>query len=267
MPARETEKEIKAYLVPGRMARPQIESRGFYGREMSARERQDACRRFEQNIGDYEDEIGFLRVGQREIDAQIASTENALAAMKAPLVRLKARELRKAATGESVHLSPLERKNLFRALFEGLPPQERLARARPLVEALPEGHPFRLNPHLSDHRASDAGFYDLLLHGQDRAYDVSALCGTLDQAGWRLLSFATPALYDLARIAPVPEGMNPVAAMAVAEKLRGTLRLHAGYAVAADDTRGPARHTNQALVPHLRGVAPRARNRVRFIRI
>ena len=83
-------------------------------------------------------------------------------------------------------------------------------------------------------------------------------CGTLDQAGWRLLSFATPALYDLARIAPVPEGMNPVAAMAVAEKLRGTLRLHAGYAVAADDTRGPARHTNQALVPHLRGVAPRA---------
>ncbi|MCB1435772.1 MAG: hypothetical protein KDJ46_01225 [Rhodobiaceae bacterium] len=120
MPARETEKEIKAYLVPGRMARPQIESRGFYGREMSARERQDACRRFEQNIGDYEDEIGFLRVGQREIDAQIASTENALAAMKAPLVRLKARELRKAATGESVHLSPQERKNLFRALFEGL---------------------------------------------------------------------------------------------------------------------------------------------------
>ena len=146
----------------------------------------------------------------------------------------------------------------FGALFAGLGPEARLARARDIVAALPEGHPFRCNPNLGDHEVSDAGFYDLLLHGQDRAYGIDELAGTLAATGWRLAGFATPALYDLARITERPEGMDDTAAMAVAEKLRGTIRMHVAYAVPGNDARKPARATDRALVPHLRGVQPRA---------
>lgn len=144
----------------------------------------------------------------------------------------------------------------FGALFEGLLPQERLARAKQIVAALPDGHPFKANVNLTDHHASDAGFYDLLLHGQDRAFSVTDLAKVLSDTGWRLQGFATPALYDLKRIAKRPAGMDDVAAMATAEKLRGAIRVHAGYAVPEGDTRKPARGPAPALVPHLRGVQP-----------
>lgn len=141
----------------------------------------------------------------------------------------------------------------FGALFEGLPPQDRLARAKAIVGTLPEGHPFQANVNLGDHHASDAGFYDLLLHGQDRAYSVSDLLDTLGKTGWRLQGFATPALYDLSRIAKRPSDMDDAQAMAIAEKLRGAIRVHVAYAVPSEDTRKPARGPTPSLVPHLRG--------------
>ena len=142
----------------------------------------------------------------------------------------------------------------FGALFDGVPPHERLARARDIVAGLPAGHPFRSNPNLNDHANSDAGFYDLLLHSQDRAFSVADLLDTLTDTGWQLASFATPALYDLSTIAPVPDGMDTPTQMATAERLRGTIRVHVAYVVA--DTAQPrvADGTNRALVPHLRGV-------------
>ncbi|MGR3496968.1 class I SAM-dependent methyltransferase [Citreimonas sp.] len=142
----------------------------------------------------------------------------------------------------------------FGALFDGLPPEARLQKARAIVAALPEGHPFRANRNLGDHEASDAGFYDLLLHGQDRAYAMGELLETLAATGWRLQGFATPALYDLARIADRPEGMDDATATGVAEKLRGTIRMHIAYAVPAEDARKPARGSDRTLVPRLRGV-------------
>ncbi|MBO9465520.1 class I SAM-dependent methyltransferase [Tropicibacter sp. R15_0] len=142
----------------------------------------------------------------------------------------------------------------FGALFEGMAPQERLKAAQKIVEGLPEGHPFKSNPNLNDHKASDAGFYDLLLHGQDRSYSVAELLETLEKTGWQLQSFVTPALYDLERICKRPEGMRDGAAMAVAEQLTGTIRLHVGYAVPAGEDRKPAKSSNRKLVPHLSGV-------------
>ncbi|MFW2542134.1 class I SAM-dependent methyltransferase [Primorskyibacter sp. 2E107] len=142
----------------------------------------------------------------------------------------------------------------FGAIFAGLDPQTRLERARQIVKALPEGHPFHCNPNLGDHHASDAGFYDLLLHGQDRAFSVTDLLETLEQTGWQLQTFATPALYDLSRITARPEGMSEVEAMAAAEKLRGTIRVQVGYAVPEGAPRKPAKGTNRAFIPHLRGV-------------
>ncbi len=142
----------------------------------------------------------------------------------------------------------------FGALFDGLPPEARLEKARALLASLPDGHPFRRNPNLTDHEVSDAGFYDLLLHGQDRPYSVSELLDVLNQTGWRLQAFAMPALYDLARLTPRPDAMDDATAMAVAEQLRGTIKMHIAYAVPADDTRQVARGSTRSLVPQLRGV-------------
>jgi len=142
----------------------------------------------------------------------------------------------------------------FGALFEGQPPEARLRAARRLVAALPEGHPFRCNPNLGDHKDSDAGFYDLLLHSQDRAFDVSALVSMLEQTGWALSGFAMPALYDLSRITEPPAHLDGVARMALAEKLTGTIKTHVGYAVRATEARGPAKGGKPGLVPHLKGV-------------
>lgn len=146
----------------------------------------------------------------------------------------------------------------FGALYQGLAPEEKLEAARALLGTLPAGHPFRCNPNLGDHQDSDAGFYDLLLHSQDRAYDVAALLEVLGETGWRLSGFTMPALYDLARITKVPDGMDEAQRMAVAEKLRGTIKTHVAYAVPDEAETGRASGGNRALVPHLKGVDGRA---------
>ncbi|WP_323767387.1 class I SAM-dependent methyltransferase [Marinovum sp.] len=145
----------------------------------------------------------------------------------------------------------------FGALFADLPPKKRLKAAKAVFDRLPEGHPFKRNPHLTDHRASDAGFYDLLLHGQDRAYDVASLVDVLERTGWALSSFTPPAAYDPGRFAQVPAGMDPVARMALAEKLSGAMRVHIAYAVGGGAPR-VADGRDPRLVPHLIGVAPAA---------
>ncbi|MCE0505175.1 class I SAM-dependent methyltransferase [Roseivivax sp. GX 12232] len=147
----------------------------------------------------------------------------------------------------------------FGALFEGLPPEARLERARQIVAALPEGHPFRANRNLVDHEQSDAGFYDLLLHSQDRAYSVTDLAEALARTGWQLASFATPALYELDRITPEGADLPPLDRAALAEKLRGTLKLHNAYLVPGNVTPPkPAEGRSLTRVPHLRGLDPAA---------
>lgn len=144
----------------------------------------------------------------------------------------------------------------FGALFAGLEPEQRLARAQAVLERVPEGHPFKCNPNLGDHRASEAGFYDLLLHSQDRAFAVDELLSVLDRTGWALAGFVQGGLYDLSRLTEVPDGMSAAAAMGVAERLIGTLKVHVGYAVAAETGPSVARPSDLSLVPHLKGAAP-----------
>ncbi|MEB8388724.1 class I SAM-dependent methyltransferase [Rhodobacteraceae bacterium KMM 6894] len=146
----------------------------------------------------------------------------------------------------------------FGALLQGFAPQERLEAAKSLVANLPAGHPFASNPNLGDHKDSDAGFYDLLLHSQDRAFDVTDLLGVLTETGWALGGFTIPALYDLSRIAPVPDHLSVAQQWAVAEQLRGTIKTHVAYAVPADTTRAPASGKDRRQVPHLKGVEARA---------
>lgn len=85
----------------------------------------------------------------------------------------------------------------FGTLFADLAPKDRLKAARQIYAKLPDGHPFKSNPNVNDHKSGDAGFYDLLLHNQDRAYSVPDLTAALDRTGWSLSGFVQPVLYDL----------------------------------------------------------------------
>lgn len=137
----------------------------------------------------------------------------------------------------------------FGTLFDGLSPQARLTQAKQIVGKLHKGHPFAANPNVSDHKVSDAGFYDLLLHGQDSPFDVPRLFDTFERTGWRLQGLLPPGLYDLARIAERPVGMDDMTAMTVAEKLRGTIKKHVGYLVPSNETRPLPKGTKLSLVP------------------
>ena len=148
----------------------------------------------------------------------------------------------------------------FGALFDGLPPKERLKQAKAVFAKLPKSHPFLRNQHVLDHKQGDAGFYDLLLHSQDRPFDVATLLETLDVAGLRLSSFTQPAMYDpvdlLGDGVDAPDG--PAQSMAVAEKLRGTIKTHVGYAVLKGAKTATVAGTDPALIPHLKAGAPQA---------
>jgi len=157
----------------------------------------------------------------------------------------------------------------FAALMPDDPPEERLRLARPVLEALPGAHPFRRNGLVGDHRDSDAGFYDLLLHGRDRAYDVAALDALLARAGLVRVRFVEEGRYDPARY--LPQGaayaerlarLDESARAALAERLAGTMKTHVLYAVRDSEAEGRrARGTRAAAVPHLRRVAPAALSR------
>lgn len=148
----------------------------------------------------------------------------------------------------------------FDALFGTLSPEAKLAAAKSVLARVPAGHPFRLNPHLGDHRDSDAGLYDLLLHSQDIAFPVGPLLRTLEEAGLALTGFTQPALYDLDRLVDrdaQPADLSAADRMAVAEKLRGTIKVHVGYAVRTGEAEGRAADGRGAdLVPHLKTGKP-----------
>ncbi|GMG82270.1 hypothetical protein LNKW23_14830 [Paralimibaculum aggregatum] len=154
----------------------------------------------------------------------------------------------------------------FGALFSGDAPETRLRLGRAAVAALPEGNWLARNPHLGDHRSSDAGFYDLLLHGRDRPYTVTELDAALARAGLARVSFTEPALYDPARYLPEsPEIAERLARLSeperaqIAEHLAGHIKTHTLYAApAAGAGERLARPASAAAVPHLRGAAPRA---------
>jgi SAM-dependent methyltransferase len=153
----------------------------------------------------------------------------------------------------------------LRRLAGGLPDPERLALAKRLVGSLPETNWFRRNPFLADHRASDAGLYDLLLHSRDRAYTVPELCELVEGQGLTIVSFIDPAAYDPAYLISDPrlrariEGMDLRERAALAEELSGALKVHVVYVKRRDEAAGAAASPdNPEMRPVLRGIAPEA---------
>ena len=149
----------------------------------------------------------------------------------------------------------------FNQLLDGRDPKARLRAAKSIFPSVPDGHPFRRNPHLSDHLQSDAGFFDLLLHSVDRPFTVAELAQALDRAGLAITAFGEPGAYDLRRYLPKsirpPQELNEIQSMGLAEMLSGCLKSHVVYAA-------PKERVSEALagkpktedVPHLRPDVP-----------
>jgi SAM-dependent methyltransferase len=116
----------------------------------------------------------------------------------------------------------------FGRLLKGAP-EDRLKAAKAIFKRLPAGHPFRSNPHLGDHEVSDAGFYDLLLHSQDRPFTITELDATLRAAGLVMTGTPNGHFYDPAPIvgdAADLSGLSDLDRMALAEELSGSIKLH-----------------------------------------
>lgn len=145
----------------------------------------------------------------------------------------------------------------FNTLYGHLPPKARLKHAKASFAQVPDAHAIRRNPNLGDHKQSDAGFYDLLVHSQDRAFAVGDWVEVLADTGWSLAGFTRAGLYDLTAFADVPADMDALTQMAVAEQLRGTIKTHVGYARRADDP-APALPQLVARIPHLGDAPPAA---------
>ncbi len=74
--------------------------------------------------------------------------------------------------------------SLMRLVNEGAPDaSEQLARTKAILAALPRGNWFKRGEDLyTEHRAEDAGIYDLFLHSRDRAYTVGELYDWIESA-------------------------------------------------------------------------------------
>lgn len=144
----------------------------------------------------------------------------------------------------------------FGVLSQGMTPQERLTFGQSVFQRIPQNHPFKRNEQVGDHKVSEAGFYDLLLHSQDISCTVEDVVGYLDAAGLELADFTQPALYSLDMLLPPdfkrPEGLSKVAEMHLAEKLRGNFKTHIGYAHKAGSN-VKVDPTNPAVTPHFIG--------------
>lgn len=144
----------------------------------------------------------------------------------------------------------------FGTLLRGSP-QERLRTAKGIFGRLPDGHPFNRNPHLVDHNESDAGFYDLLLHSQDRPFSIRDLILAFDQAGLALTGLPQAYAYDPKPFLPdarVLVGLDDITCMEIAEKLRGTIKVHVAYGAPKATAKGRQAKPTPQSVPHLKGV-------------
>ncbi|MEL6234739.1 MAG: class I SAM-dependent methyltransferase [Pseudomonadota bacterium] len=149
----------------------------------------------------------------------------------------------------------------FETLFAAEAPEARVAAARAALETLPETNWFLRNAQLSDHRASDAGLFDLLLHARDAPFWIEDLDAALIAAGLQMVSPIEPARYDPARCLPATpqtaarlKALSPLARMGLAERLSGDLRMHIVYAAPAARAKSAMAKPEPTAMPRLSGL-------------
>jgi len=120
----------------------------------------------------------------------------------------------------------------------GLEMHEKVRMTRQLLSTLPKSNSFirdldAWSFEISDTGFGDAGLYDLLLHGQDRCFDVPGLYALARSAGLHLLSFAWRAdAYDPLNHVGSDAMRESIVTMdlpqrqALAEMLVGDIRMH-----------------------------------------
>lgn len=144
----------------------------------------------------------------------------------------------------------------LRGLTEGLAPAERVRLAKRVIGRLPPTNGFVRNPFVGDHKLSDAGLYDLLLHSQDRPYTVDQLHDWGEGAGLAVASLVPPLAYDPDPLLPDPvarqriAGWSARARAALAERLAGNLKTHVAYLTTPERAgRCAARLADRSLIP------------------
>lgn len=154
----------------------------------------------------------------------------------------------------------------LRTLLGDLPYGEQVAGARDIVAGLPKTNWLLRNPFVADHKTSDAGLFDLLLHSTDRPLWADELVALLEGAGLAVRALVEPIKYDPAVY--LPTGSNaaatarelpfPVRAR-LAEELAGSFRKHIFYArlTTAPPLADP-RDLAPDLVPRLAYIEPAA---------
>ena len=147
---------------------------------------------------------------------------------------------------------------LLRRLAGEDPPAGRLALARNLVERLPPTNWLKRNPFVRDHlTGGDAGLYDLLLHGRDRAYRVPEIAALCAAASLRITAFVEPAAYDPDAYVGDAEVRRRMAELpwiercAAAELLAGNMTKHVFYALKASNGAQAVAAPESASVPVL----------------
>jgi len=150
--------------------------------------------------------------------------------------------------------------SLLRAyLPPGLSMQAKVDMTRQLLEALPATNSFVRNigdwkSEISREGLGDAGLYDLLLHSQDRCFDVPELYALAQSAGLHLLSFAHRAdAYDPLNHVANPAIRDYVASLplqrrqALAELFVGNIRKHEFFLARQPDRGASLRDEDNAL--------------------
>lgn len=138
---------------------------------------------------------------------------------------------------------------VFRALLpDTMSMEEKVAAARVVLQQLPPTNYFQRNREQWEGEIGaggygDAGLYDLLLHSQDRAYDVDGIHELLEGGGLELVGFTGPQKrsYELRNVLTNPatlklcENLTARQRFAVAEKLSGNVTKHSFYAARTAD--------------------------------
>ncbi|MGQ0677876.1 MAG: class I SAM-dependent methyltransferase [Rhodospirillales bacterium] len=151
---------------------------------------------------------------------------------------------------------------LLRALCADAPDAGRLGTARSLLRELPATNRLRRNTLVGVHLAGgDAGLYDLLLHGRDRAYRVPELVELVDGAGLGIVSFIEPARYEPATYLSNPMLLAKLRLLSLAERaafaelLAGNMKTHVCYVAAKSRAAScAARPGDPGAVPYGRDV-------------
>lgn len=147
----------------------------------------------------------------------------------------------------------------LRAMTDGLPPAERVALARRLIQQLPASNWLLNNPFVTDHRQADANLYDLLLHSRDRPYSVGELAELAGSTGLAIGTLIDPARYEPStwikdpRLLKRLDGLSWLERAAWTERVTGGMTKHIAYLLRPADLAGAvAQPDGPQVVPVLR---------------